>query len=327
MLGSSILEVAIGLVLVYLLLSLICSALQESLEAWFKIRASNLERGVREILCDPDGTQLTTDLYNHPLIGGLFRGEYDPAKVRSRSMTTNLPTYIPAASFASALMDTVVRGPIQSGLATGVPGQGLNFESFKSAVSNSTTLNMSLQRVLLLAIDSAHGDLDKVQANIETWFNNGMERVAGCYKRRMQLWILGLGLVVAVVLNVDSLKVARELYQNDALRAGAVAQAGAAVNNGSISSGLSEEAMTRLGKLDLPIGWVEKASVCTEKNKMDLAVTKDKSDLIVTYACRFLGWLITATAISFGAPFWFDLLNRFTVIRSTIKPQKKNDKE
>ena len=36
------------------------------------------------------------------------------------------------------------------------------------------------------------------------------------------------------------------------------------------------------------------------------------------------GWLITAVALSLGAPFWFDTLNRFMVVRSTIKPQEKS---
>jgi len=32
-----------------------------------------------------------------------------------------------------------------------------------------------------------------------------------------------------------------------------------------------------------------------------------------------LGWLITALAISLGAPFWFDLLNKLMTLRGSIK--------
>jgi hypothetical protein len=39
------------------------------------------------------------------------------------------------------------------------------------------------------------------------------------------------------------------------------------------------------------------------------------------------GWVMTALAISFGAPFWFDTLNRFMVVRSTVKPQEKSKTE
>jgi hypothetical protein len=41
----------------------------------------------------------------------------------------------------------------------------------------------------------------------------------------------------------------------------------------------------------------------------------------------FLGWLITAVAISLGAPFWFDMLNKIMVIRSTVKPTEKSKDE
>ncbi len=44
-------------------------------------------------------------------------------------------------------------------------------------------------------------------------------------------------------------------------------------------------------------------------------------------ASHLLGWLLTAFAISLGAPFWFDLLNKVMVIRSTVKPHEKSQEE
>jgi hypothetical protein len=40
-----------------------------------------------------------------------------------------------------------------------------------------------------------------------------------------------------------------------------------------------------------------------------------------------LGWLVTALAIMLGAPFWFDVLNKFVVVRSTVKPHEKSPEE
>ncbi len=34
-----------------------------------------------------------------------------------------------------------------------------------------------------------------------------------------------------------------------------------------------------------------------------------------------LGWILTAVAISMGAPFWFDMLNKVVAVRSSVKPQ------
>ncbi len=39
----------------------------------------------------------------------------------------------------------------------------------------------------------------------------------------------------------------------------------------------------------------------------------------------FFGWLITALAISLGAPFWFDLLNKFIQLRSSVAKPKEAD--
>jgi hypothetical protein len=121
MFGSQVLEVAIGLVLVYLLLSFICSSVREAIEAWQKTRAVDLEHGIRELLQDRDGRGLAKELYNHPLIYGLFKGEYDPAKIVKGRMPnrSDLPSYIPARNFAAALMDIVAREG-----AAGVRGDG-----------------------------------------------------------------------------------------------------------------------------------------------------------------------------------------------------------
>jgi hypothetical protein len=314
--GSTMLEVAMGLVLVYLLLSLICTALQESLEAWLKIRASQLEKGLRVLLQDPDGTQLLQNLYNHPLMNGLFSGDYDPVKVRSNvTMMTSLPSYMPAASFAVALMDTIVRGPVKVGPGEKPPPPAgeITIDSLRAAVTNSATLNASMQRVMLLMLDSAQGDLAKVQANIETWFNSGMDRVSGWYKRQTQWVLIVLGIFIAVALNVDSLKVTSELYRNDTLRAVVVAQAESIAKNKEVPAANVDAQTKALKELKLPIGWqdYERAPVSS----------KSVRELLHIVRSSLLGWLITAFAISFGAPFWFDLLSKIVSIRSSVKPQ------
>jgi hypothetical protein len=61
MFGSQVLEVAIGLVLLFLFVSLICTAAQEALQLVLKWRGAILERGVRELLgvSTPSGSGAT----------------------------------------------------------------------------------------------------------------------------------------------------------------------------------------------------------------------------------------------------------------------------
>lgn len=109
MFDSTVLEVAIGIVFVYLLLSLICSAAKEGLESILNRRATYLERGIKELLADPSGTGLVKELYKHPLIDSLFRGTYEEAK--QTRVGSRLPSYIPPRNFALALLDILRRAP------------------------------------------------------------------------------------------------------------------------------------------------------------------------------------------------------------------------
>src|SRR5215207_5316961 len=109
MFGSQILDVLIGLVSVFLLLSLVATAVRETVEAMVKSRAVMLERGIRELLCDPTSTGLVTRFYQHPLIYSLYRHEFKPM-TESRFLGRNLPAYIPTKNFSGALMDLAIRG-------------------------------------------------------------------------------------------------------------------------------------------------------------------------------------------------------------------------
>ena len=52
-----------------------------------------------------------------------------------------------------------------------------------------------------------------------------------------------------------------------------------------------------------------------------------KDWIIFLLNSRLLGWIITALAVSVGAPFWFDTLNRFMNIRNAGRaPDEPRDK-
>lgn len=42
---------------------------------------------------------------------------------------------------------------------------------------------------------------------------------------------------------------------------------------------------------------------------------------------KALGLLFTEVALSLGAPFWFDVFNKFIVVLSTIEPREKSPEE
>ncbi|HYX29293.1 MAG TPA: hypothetical protein VE863_12065 [Pyrinomonadaceae bacterium] len=99
MFGSSILDVAIGMIFVYLFLSLICTAVNEGIATLFNKRGANLFDGVKNLLNDPKFTGLSQQLYTHGLVDGISREASDPKKAN------RLPSYMPSNTFALALLD------------------------------------------------------------------------------------------------------------------------------------------------------------------------------------------------------------------------------
>ncbi len=301
MFGSAILDVAVGLVFLYLLLSLISSAVSELLEGWLKNRAKDLEKGLRELLQDPHGTGLVKRIYEHPLINGLFAGAYDPNNTR------NLPSYIPARSFAMAVLDAV---PV-AGAAPVSAGGGAAAAPAPMAVPESV-----VRAVGLLRQDAA-----TARENVEAWFNNCMERVAGWYKRRTQVIVFCIGLGVALLINADSITVANALASDSTLRDSAVAAAGSYLGQnpaGPNEPGTADERLRAYLKtvsgVGLPIGW-DSRGIETVPGR----IPADPAGWLL----KIVGCLLTACAVSLGAPFWFDILNKIMTARSTIKPREK----
>src|SRR5262249_18154540 len=91
MTGLAILDVALGLVFVYLLLSLLCTIVNEWIAQAARLRARTLRAGIETLLNDVKFKRVTEQLYWHPLIAGLKHGERDPS-------------YIPGALFAKAFL-------------------------------------------------------------------------------------------------------------------------------------------------------------------------------------------------------------------------------
>jgi hypothetical protein len=244
MFDLGILDVGIGLALVFLLVSLICSSIREAIESFLKSRAGDLERGVRLLLGEADGKGLTQKLFNQPLIGSLFTGAYDPDSLTStkgiagagsgeampRRARQSLPSYIPAAHFASAVIDVVMT----DAAGAGVEPPPLSVDSLRAAAGKIS--NDQVKGVILSAIDTGANDIAAVRASIETWFNGTMDRVSGWYKRRTQLILFVIGLATAVLLNVDAVTIAKRLSTDPALREVVVAQAGKVVAAGSPES-------------------------------------------------------------------------------------------
>jgi hypothetical protein len=283
MFGSAILDTAIGLVFVYLLVSLIVSAANELLAGLLRWRANNLFLGIQQLLQDQSTTGLVNSFYNHPLIAGL-------------SSRGRKPSYIPSRTFALTLLDIIA------------PLTGSSNRTLDDLKAGIDKLPSSLQVTFRVLLDEAGSDIEKFKTQLEVWFNSTMERASGWYKRKTQAVQLALALAIVVLVNIDSVRIARSLSGvnsplRDSIKQAAQSLVQAGLPQGSPAAQLSAATET-IGNLALPIGWVNSAFGPS----------------------TILGWIITALAASLGAPFWFDLLNRFVNVRASGKAPEEEPK-
>lgn len=369
MFGSSIIDIAIGVVFVFLLLSLIASALNEMLFSLFNVRGRLLLEGLKTLLNDGNAGGLVKELYNHGLIFGLFKGDFDPNRWR------HLPSYIPPQNFAVALIDVLTPGTSAQRDASEIL-QSLRAHSQKLAELPETA---KVGKPLLAILDAAGADADKLRKGIQEWYNSAMDRVSGWYRYYTQWMLLALGIVLAVTLNVDTLIVARHLSNDAALRQSLVAAAQESaktpagqpnspatstpastpiVANDSATGQVSnvnaplaadpppgqqatvpaspsparsiQNYIEQVQTLGLPIGWLSKSQVIRPEGGFhdpDQRAWPPSEGYLAAIRYHLWGWLLTALAVSLGAPFWFDMLNKIMVIRSTVKPREKSQEE
>ena len=312
--GTPVVGVAIGLMFTYLIMALIVSSINETIAGVFQWRGTYLLKGIGVLLSVTSDTafswsnlgewasahfsramprlpthlaqsadaQKLRDVLNHPLLKG------NPA---------GLPSYVPARDFSTALLDT-----LRDGSASPV------FSQVEKTIS--TLPDGDIKRILTAFVQDAGGDLDKLRARIETWFDDAMDRLSGIYKRNSQAFLLLLGLLAAIVINVDSVHLATSLWSQPDARAKIVAQAQSQLSK-------PEDALKDLNNLPLPIGRASGASFFGEPSGQH-------SGWCGWNWWTILGWLITAVAVSLGTPFWFGLLQNIMNLRNAGPPPGKD---
>jgi hypothetical protein len=323
--ASPAVDVALGLIFLFFLLSLICSTVNEIVAGVLAWRSRFLEDGLHSMLSGERDTagvdELVEKLATHPLISGKvatpvtgeprgLRGRF--AALRARLVRPRrFPSYLNNKTFALTFLDTVAP-----------PEDGSDHDALARAQTYARGLpeGSPIRRALLAFIDQAGKDVDRFRRSVETWFDLTMDRVSGWYKRRTQVSLCVIATIVTLVFNADALQVGRALWNDDAVRATVVAQAQRTVEEGQaepdVGQGVSESAETLsqqvadVQSLQLPVGW----STDPEDPRW--------FDSAAGAVGKLLGLLATILALTLGAPFWFDLLGRVSRVRSTGKPER-----
>lgn len=382
MFNSTVLDVVIGLVFIYLLYSLLASVIQEIVATSLSFRAKILEKSIVRMLQDDEentvgfidrakswfhilfNKKITKDkslselFYQHPLLKYLGEDKW-----------YSKPSYLNAKNFSKVIVD-LLRG---ENTQAGDDFRPLIEKALQTGIIEYNGIIYNIEKATLKYLNSlwidANGDIQKYTIQLENWFNETQERATGWYKRYTQVLLFTIGLIIAIAFNVNTLEIVKKLSKDPELRSQLVNQA---ENYIKANPDLKKEMAERQSRIDKMIAESTGASKDSLKNEAkyldslskayqeNMMHSIKKSDSIIntdlqkmnqllglgwTNTCERnpksckcycipipnnfdggspFGWIITAIAISMGAPFWFDLLNKLFKLRGSSKEEKNN---
>jgi hypothetical protein len=281
MFNSAIIEVAIGMVFIFSLLSILVTQVNTLIINFMNLRARQLKEGLIHMVSD---REMQAKILAHPLIRmvpNTVNPEESISKQRSRDIVNMKETrvgYIAPSTFVEALMslltsdaDSTIFKPLEDSIAA-LPNTDHKVrlrEMLRDLRSFGTTDTRQMRAAILElpnethkqvlsyaleAVEDSFGrlpmrtgqmmpllegirqikdpafqnaiktvlitaeDIRDARRKLENWFDDGMARVSELYKRRLQYLSLGVGLVVALLLNADALQLANTFWEDPALR-------------------------------------------------------------------------------------------------------------
>jgi hypothetical protein len=307
-------DVAIGLIVVYLGASLFVTVINEYITQTVNLRGKQLYDSLQELIND---SHVKDILMKSPAIKPFFDADAKKA-----------PSYIDPNVFARLLV---------GGLGLGADAQA--GEVVKKVGETLGALpDSGLKTQLQALVQTAGTSADALVKAVSDWADRSLTMLGEGYKRNLQWISFVIGFAVAIGFNIDTIALSESLYRDKDVRDAAVAvglqiaektdkvvfekcmamtlQERKKDTSCAQLTGLVDAVQGRNKSLGrLPIGW----------SSTDI---QHQGAGLWLWPTRLAGWLLTALALSLGAPFWFDLLNKLVNIRHGMtKPEVKGDKQ
>ena len=181
MFGSEILDVFIGLFLVYWVFSIMASSVTEILAGMLKQRGAKLKDGIKLLFQGSDDA--VNAFFDHPVIKALR-----PVDGRDK-----YPSYISKTTFARVYL------------------------SMRSELKQNAALAKAVPDSVIAAFGGLVND-SSLQDQVEGWFNEAMDRATGWYKRWSKIIVLAVGALLVVGSNADTISLTNSLWQDPVVR-------------------------------------------------------------------------------------------------------------
>ncbi|MCR9141989.1 MAG: hypothetical protein NXI24_07035 [bacterium] len=313
MFGSAILETGLGLLFIYFVLSTVSSSLSEGVARFLGWRAKNLKAAIENML---QNENLVTDFFQNDLIRSL--GD------KSRK---GLPSYMRSKDFARGILSVIAEKDGQLG--------PLSVQRIQTILSTGRPEVSMIKKGMSVLVSESGMDFGRLSTGVEEWYNSVMERASGWYKRKVSTAILVIASVLTVGANADTIMMLNILYSSSSTRAsvvaltdeldaetpaeqqGALAKQAYGVMNQSLLGWSDLQGDLEAAQIENPLpvlGRVERRPPAYECASGDSACVQN---FAIAWLMKIVGLILTVAAISMGAPFWFDLLNRVSSLRSS----------
>ncbi len=310
-----VLGVAIGIAVVCLLLSIIASHVQEVWASYTARRAASLVSAIESML----GKDVAADFFAHPLIQTIsfssprvsvaLHGGRNPI-TKAPADTAPRPTYIAASLFSRVLLAVLKERHNM---------QGTNSISLLVGKIQNADLKKRLEAVL--AGTEQHANAAALA--IEQWYDGTMDRINGLYKKDTQATLLVLGFLLAILCNANLFSITEKLWSSDDARVAvnAAAQMYSCKDGAPCAGHDFQSARQDLSdQLEnyIPVGY-HKTGEYWKNTWAQLhgpqASAASWLAVIWSWLLQLAGWGLTGVAVSLGAPFWFDAVNKLINLR------------
>ena len=237
MFGLETLDILIGMMTVYFMFGIACTAIVEAISAWTRIRSQNLDVALNEFLSGDlsQNQQFITQFFEHPLIQSLSKGNQ------------GRPSYIPPDIFAQVVEALVVSKSAMATLSAGVNAMPGNAK------------NNRIKGILETVVAQTGNNAATFRNAVAKQFDAVMDRASGWYKRKMQTITLIVATVLVLGGNIDSLNLATVLASNPDVREKMVAIAQQEVNEAKNQAQDKERIATAKGKYNHAIAVMQSA--------------------------------------------------------------------
>ena len=409
---AAIVEVIVGMIFLYVLLSILVTEVNSLISRATRLRARNLRKTLNGVIEDP---VLQAKVYTHPLIQ-LVKSQPLAATQRiSRDEAAKIVKgpigpvdWIEPGTFVDVVLSTVkvesdqrVFGAllnIVAGMPPGPERRGLRLmvnrvittgdgladlrqslryvqdRRYRNAIADALnqideeislvglqpTDNIAMMasmgqvespyfRNTLSAVVASAVSVEDTRANLETWFQRAMSRASTSYAAKMKNLSLAVALVIALAVNVDTLHIARTLWEDPVRRAQISSEANYTVQSGQLAqevnavelddeefranqaeseSGVEDvigsgadlaNRLQELQDLSLPIGWTfEDVSDFPQghfmrnnpNNLWNYFPDNNPDGWSTMLLGKILGIAATIISAAQGAPFWFGIVNK-----------------